>query len=77
MNVTAAGEGACAPEKFRTQRETVAFCVSGLQPTADLGLGLGHPRATQAPRKGHPGVTQGRRKGGFEEVLCLQSKLEK
>jgi hypothetical protein len=58
--------------------DSVAFCVlRELRPSADVGLGLGHPRVTPGSRKGHPSVTQGRPKGRFEKVPLFAANVEK
>jgi hypothetical protein len=47
--------GDCAPHGF----SFATLCLLG------LGLGVGHPWATQAPPKGHARATQAPRKGRF------------
>jgi hypothetical protein len=42
-----------------------------------LGLGLGHPWATQAWPKGHASATQGRSKGRLAQPLLFATKDEK
>jgi hypothetical protein len=46
--------------------------AKSLRPSACLGLGLGHPRVTQASPKGHPSVTQGRPRDRLAQLLFLQ-----
>jgi hypothetical protein len=52
--------------------------ASALRPSAclGLGLGLGHPWATQGPRKGHPSVAQAPPKGEFAKAPLFATKSE-
>jgi len=48
-----------------------------LRPSADLGLGLGHPWVTQGPPKRHPRATQGPPKRRFGVRALFSTKAEK
>jgi len=48
-----------------------------VRPSADLGLGLGHPRVTQGSPKRHPRATQGPPKRRFGVRALFSTKAGK